>query len=124
MRKRLHKLPNAEVNVAPLVDVLLILLVILLLAMPTFHKRAPVDLPSTALTGEPSPVAAVRLFVGRDGALYLDDNKVDISRALAKVTENSSVELGADKDVKYSDLMHLMAALQARKPRELSLVTR
>lgn len=113
----------AEINITPLVDVLLILLVILMLVMPAFVKRVPVELPQTQFAGAPVPVASMRVFLKDEGRVYVDDQPVPRSDLLERVKPGVSVEVGAAKDVRYEDLMHLVAEIQSRNPRDISLLT-
>jgi biopolymer transport protein TolR len=120
-RRRLSAM--SDINITPLVDVLLILLVVIMLAMPAFVKRAPVDLPQTQFGGAPTPVASLRVYVDVEGRTFLDDKPVSRGDILERVGPGTSVELGADKAVTYEALMSLMTDLQAKNPRELSLLS-
>jgi len=122
-RKALRR-PAAGINVTPLVDVLLILLVLLLLAMPLQVKRLPVDLPRTALGGTPTPQQTLPLSLGADGQIYLATAPVSLPEALKKVTATSTVELSIDKDVRYERIAQTISAIQARNPKDIVLITR
>ena len=116
--------PLADINIAPLVDVLLVLLVVLMLAMPMFVKRLPVELPQTSLTGTPTPIKALTVSLLADGTLKLGDSPVQLEVALAKVTSTVSVEISADKDVTYDVLAKTVSQFQARGPQDIVLLTR
>lgn len=119
-RRALRTTP--AINVTPLVDVLLILLVILMLAMPAYVKRLAVDLPVTSLSGAPVAASNLRLTLLANGSLQLDGAPID--RAIAvKKANGSSVELAVDKTVPYEQLAQLLAELQGNGSREVSLLT-
>jgi biopolymer transport protein ExbD len=116
--------PLAAINVTPLVDVLLILMVILMVAMPLFAKKLPVDLPKTSLDAAPAARNTVKIGLGPRGVIFLDGQEVKRSTALLAVTDSSSVELYPDGTVPYSDIAALVADVSAKHPRDLALITR
>jgi biopolymer transport protein ExbD len=63
---------RAEINVTPLVDVVLVLLVILLLVSPMLEDEIPIDVPSAAHATAPADAKLPRLVLGADGSLALD----------------------------------------------------
>lgn len=120
----MRRKPLAAINITPLVDVLLILLVVLMLAMPMFVKRLPVDLPQTSLAGSPAPVKALEVSVREDGGWWVKGSPVSKAHALSQITPETSVELSADKSVRYEALAQAIAAIQEKAPKEIALVTR
>jgi biopolymer transport protein ExbD len=114
----------AHINITPLVDVLLILVVLLMLAMPMYVKRLPVDLPRTELGGTPTPqqVLPVALYPG--GKVRLAQSDVELPVILEKINPGVTVELAIDKTVQYDDIAQVIAAIQERQPKEIVLVTR
>lgn len=116
--------PLATINITPLVDVLLILLVVLMLAMPMFVKRLPVDLPVTDLAGAPTPMQALSVSVLKDGRLQIKDSPTDLAGLSVRITPTTTVELSVDKEVSYETLAKVVVAVQARNPKEVILLTR
>lgn len=114
----------ASINITPLVDVLLILLVVLMLAMPMFVKRLPVDLPVTDMAGTPTPMKALPVAILRDGKLQVSGSPVDLAGLGVRITSQTTVELSVDKEVTYESLAQVVAAIQARNPKEVILLTR
>lgn len=114
----------ASINVTPLVDVLLILLVVLMLAMPMFVKRLPVDLPVTDMAGTPTPMKALPVAILRDGKLQVSGSPADLAGLGVRITSQTTVELSVDKEVTYESLAQVVAAIQARNPKEVILLTR
>lgn len=120
MRKR----PTANINVTPLVDVLLILLVILMLVAPLAVKRLPVELPRTELAGTPVLVKALQVSVSADGGIYLDGSPVSPQELRQRIRPDTSVELYIDKSVTYERLAQVANEVQAAGPKEVVLVSR
>lgn len=123
-----HSEPISEINVTPLVDVMLVLLVIFILTAPLLAQAIRVDLPQTvaALTAEP---AAVYLTLFADGHYELDKNNVDaISLAAALsdrlVTEPELVlRLESDATVPYEQVAQLLAIAKQAGVKRLSMAT-
>lgn len=116
--------PIASINVTPLVDVLLILLVVLMLSMPMFIKRLPVDLPKTELGGTPTPMKSLAVSISKEGKLQLGDTPVELDVVLLQVNPTATVELSVDKDASYEKLATVVSAVQAKNPKEIILLTR
>lgn len=114
----------AAINITPLVDVLLILLVLLLLAMPMYVKRLPVDLPRTELGGTPTPqqVLSVTLLPGDE--LRVNSVRSNIPDLQRQVGPTVTVELAIDKTVEYDAIAQVVAAVQDKRPKEIVLITR
>lgn len=118
-----RRAPVATVNITPLVDVLLILLVVLLLAMPMYVKRLPVDLPSTSLGGMPTPVKSLSVALTKSGKIYVNQSEVDLEALKKMVNASTTVELSIDKEVKYSEIAVVVAEIQSNSPKEVLLLT-
>lgn len=119
-----HRKPLAAINITPLVDVLLILLSVLILAMPMFAKRFPVSMPATSSAGIPTAVSAISVSVSESGTLYLGESVATLDQVLSKVTSKSSVEIAASSSAKYEHVAKLLAAINEKSPKEISLVTK
>src|SRR5258705_9106898 len=100
----------AQINVTPLVDVMLVLLVIFMVTAPIIQQGVSVDLPKTraaALNSQEDP-----LVVGltKDGTIYLNDNRIALADlknklvAIAQASTDRAVLLRADRTVPYGDV--------------------
>lgn len=116
--------PLADINITPLVDTLLVLLVVLMLVMPLYVRRLPVELPRTGLIGAPVAARTLLVTLDADGRLGLAGTQVSLSDVQAAVDTTTSVEIAADAAVAYTHLARLVAALQERGVREVALATR
>jgi biopolymer transport protein ExbD len=114
----------SAINITPLVDVLLILLVILMLAMPMFVKRLPVDLPQTSLGGAPTLTHSLTVSLNAAGKLFVDNNPTTLEQLKTKIDATVSVELSVDKDTTYDKIAGVITELQGKGPKDISLMTR
>src|SRR3954447_26095167 len=106
-RSRGRYRPMAEINVTPMVDVMLVLLVIFMVTAPLLTVGVPVDLPKTkaaAMNNDDKPLV---VSVKKDGSIYLQDTAIDMDSLgprLAAITASkpdTTVYVRADKDINY-----------------------
>jgi biopolymer transport protein TolR len=116
--------PLTAVNVTPLVDVLLILLVIMMLAMPLFVKRLPVSMPETKLDAPPVAAKAMRVALGPNKAYYLEEAKTTLRDVVDHVSEGATVEVYVDAAVSYQELTGFTDALYTKSPKDIVLMSR
>jgi biopolymer transport protein ExbD len=116
--------PLTTINVTPLVDVLLILLVILMLAMPLFVKRLPVSMPETKLDAPPVAAKTMRVALGPNMAYFLEDAKTSLNDVLNHVGEGATVEVYVDQAVSYKELTAFTDALYSKFPKDVILMSR
>jgi biopolymer transport protein ExbD len=74
---RVSDAPLAQINVTPLVDVLLVLLVITMITSPVLTHKLKLDLPQHSFKDELTPTESVRLSIHADGSMYWNDTPVD-----------------------------------------------
>jgi biopolymer transport protein TolR len=122
----------AEINVTPMVDVMLVLLIIFMVTAPLLVAGVPVDLPDSkagALDQERKPV---QISLEADGALFLDDQPVppaELGRRLAGIAAVSHerggprIFLRADRSLDYGRVMAVMGEINAAGLRKVALVS-
>ncbi len=112
----------SEINVTPLVDVMLVLLVIFIIAAPLMASRIQLDLPPAApasATQTPEPAAAVSLSLNKEGQLFWDDQPLDMATARQRLAEaakkdaSTEVQLRADAAAPYGQVVQLIGMAQA-----------
>ncbi|HEX2012849.1 MAG TPA: biopolymer transporter ExbD [Roseateles sp.] len=111
--------PMGEINMTPLIDVMLVLLVIFMITAPLMSSSLRLDLPeSEAATTSDAP-AFVAVALQADGGLYLGDEKLDPAlfreriAAMAKGRPELEVQLRADRAVPYGQVAELIGWVQA-----------
>jgi biopolymer transport protein ExbD len=121
----------SEINVTPLVDVMLVLLVVFLVTAPLLTNTVRVNLPQTAKTNATSPEQKKSVNVGIDasGRVYLDKREVTVTqiepelRGLRARYPELSVHLNADRAVSYGIVAKAMTAVDRAGIPRLSVLT-
>lgn len=111
------------VNITALVDVLLVLVIVLIIAMPLHVKRLPVELPKTGLSGTPSVVNALPISIASDGPLLVRGAPTSDASLLNLITPATTLEVSVDKSVSYEKIAKTLSLLQERSPKEIILLT-
>jgi len=120
---------RAEINVTPLVDVMLVLLVIFMVMTPLLRRQLPVELPLAA-HGAESRQAQVTLTATGDGTILLDARRIDegdLGRALADVyatRADKTIFLEADRSLPYGRVVELMDACRAAGVERIGVLTK
>jgi len=123
----------AEINVTPLVDVMLVLLIIFMVTAPLLLAGVPVDLPESAAGALDQEKKPVQLSIDQAGAVFIDDREVQMAALpdrLAQIAARSGkgkdspqIFLRADKALDYGRVMAVMGALNHAGLNRVALVT-
>ena len=121
----------AEINVTPLVDVMLVLLIIFMVTAPLLTAGVPVELPDSRANALPQKPKQVTISMTSDGKTYLDQADVapgELGQRLAGIAPGADgkpplVTLRADKALPYGDVMAVMGELNHAGFTSISLVT-
>jgi biopolymer transport protein TolR len=120
----------AEINVTPLVDVMLVLLIIFMVTAPLLTSAVPVNLPDSAANPLDQDPDQITVSIDRDGFIYLDDALIEpggFPAALDSISARSSepplVTLRADRALDYGRVIAVMAELNRAGFNSISLVT-
>ncbi len=118
-----------EINMTPLVDVMLVLLIIFIITIPVMKHAVNIDLPRATNQPEDTKPQTVRLSVASDGSYYWNENKVT-DEAMAALLKEEGVKdpqpelhIRGDKDVRYERVAQVMAAAQQAGMRKIGFVT-
>ena len=110
--------PMSEINVTPMVDVMLVLLVIFILTAPLLASSIKLDLPKTdAATASEAP-KFVALVIDKAGQIYLNDKPIALDALRASLMQtavknpDTEVQLRADESVPYGKVVEVMGAAQ------------
>ncbi len=120
---------RAEINVTPLVDVVLVLLVILLLVAPMLKEEVPVELPVVAHADAKSRTATPTLSVAADGGVSFEGAPVpsaDLAerlKALYADRTDKAVMLAADRGLGYARVVEVLDACRAAGIERIGIVT-
>ena len=117
------------INVTPLVDVMLVLLVIFMVTTPMMQQGVTVDLPTASGAALPPDEKAIIVSVTVDGHTFLNDDEFSLDDITAKLqaieqeTPGTLVYLRADHDASYGTVVGVMAALKAAGVERLGMMT-
>ena len=109
--------PNAEINVTPFIDVMLVLVVVLMIVAPLATVTIPVTLPQSSASSTPPPAAPVTVTVQTDGTIYVGNTKtqqINLIPVLLTATKgnlSTRIFLRGDKHLEYGQLMEVMNKL-------------
>jgi biopolymer transport protein TolR len=109
--------PLAEINVTPMVDVMLVLLIIFMVTAPLMTSGVSVDLPKTNAQQLNSDSKPLTVSIKADGSIFLQEEPVDDSELVAKlqaIAQNNSdrrIFVRGDKDLAYGRIMQVMGTI-------------
>jgi biopolymer transport protein TolR len=120
----------AQINVTPLVDVMLVLLVIFMVTAPIIQQGVQVNLPQAKAGAIPGTEELLVVTIAKSGKVYLNDNPMTLAelgdklRAIRKLQADKQVYLRADQDVRYGLVMKAVAEIKQAGIERLGMVTR
>jgi biopolymer transport protein TolR len=121
--------PLAEINVTPLVDVMLVLLVIFMVTAPLMVAGVPVDLPKTSAT-RLSPIhRPMVVSLARDASIYVRDERVEPQALLSRLRDMRSAEgdgvvyVRADRSIPYGQVMEILGLVGGAGYSRVSLLS-
>jgi biopolymer transport protein ExbD len=121
---------KADINVTPLVDVMLVLLIIMMLVAPMLQQGVPITLPQASNTvDKPDTQEQTVLAISRDSGYYLNAKPVQESEMVTRLTEllenkkEKIVIIRADGEAPYSAVMTAMDQLRAAGIEDIGLIT-
>jgi biopolymer transport protein TolR len=126
-----RKAVMAEINVTPMVDVMLVLLIIFMVSAPLLTVGVPLDLPQTQAKSLDQQKDPLTLSVNLKGQVFLNDTEIPIDDLVTKLKAITDARGGmderifvrGDKKVDYGTVMKVMGRLSAAGFRRVALVT-
>lgn len=126
-----RRTPMAEINVTPLVDVMLVLLIIFMVTAPMLTAGVPVDLPDSRANALPQEPEQITVSIVGDGTIYLDEAALapgELPDRLANIAPGADgnppqVTLRADRTLDYGRVMAVMGELNRAGFNQIQLVT-
>lgn len=119
----------SEINVTPLVDVMLVLLVIFIVTAPLMTRTIHVDLPETQADAPVDPTEHLHVTMDKHGAAYLEEREVALDVLEAELRSRHagnpglSIQVHGDRDTPYGSMAMMMAVIQRSGITKINLVT-
>jgi biopolymer transport protein ExbD len=119
----------SEINMTPLVDVMLVLLIIFIITVPVMKHAVPVELPRASSQAPDPAVQSVRLTVDAQGDFYFNEARVSdeeldrLLREQAARQPQPQVQLKGDRSVRYERVAQALAAVQRAGLQNIGFVT-
>ena len=130
-RGRRRAAPMAEINVTPMVDVMLVLLIIFMVSAPLLTVGVPLDLPQTQAKSLDQDKNPLTLSVNLKGQVFLNETEIPLDQLVPKLKAITEARAGlderifvrGDKKVDYGTVMKVMGRLSQAGFRRVALVT-
>jgi biopolymer transport protein ExbD len=110
-----------EINMTPLIDVMLVLLIVFILAVPTIQSAIPLNLPKARSVAAQQPAEPVRLDIDAQGQAYwngkavTEEALISLAQQVAKQEPQPVVRLSGDRVVSYERVLQTLSILQAAR---------
>jgi biopolymer transport protein TolR len=128
-RRRSRRGALSEINVTPLVDVMLVLLIVFMISAPLLTAGVPVELPKTEASALQNQSEPLTVSIRADGSIFVKEDAVPFSglaprlREMAGGETSKPIYVRADGKAAYAVVAQVMAALQAAGFTSMNLVT-
>lgn len=121
--------PMADINVTPMVDVMLVLLVIFIITAPLFTHAIKLDLPTAQSAPAPEKPETISLSINGEGRIFWNNDAIEQKDLDAKLAEAAKkqpqpeLQLRADKATRYEVIAQVMSAAQTNGMTKMGFVT-
>ena len=119
-----------DLNITPLVDIMLVLLAILMVTAPVIEFEEPINLPTGSKSQQSQDVAKIDIIITKDRIVTLNKNKVEISNFADNFLlfskgkdQNTPIHIRADKRLKYDDIVYVLKSVKEAGFFKVALVT-
>ena len=129
MNTRSEQAAMSEINVTPLVDVMLVLLIVFIVTAPLLMQAVKVNLPKTAAVSPMKPTKTLQMAIDAQGGVFIDQRLIHFEtleaelRKIAAQDADPSVQIHADESVRYGRVAQVLAMLQRVGITKLAFVT-
>ncbi|PRM90527.1 biopolymer transporter ExbD [Aliarcobacter cryaerophilus] len=119
-----------DLNITPLVDIMLVLLAILMVTAPVIEFEEPINLPTGSKSQQSQDVAKIDIIITKDRNVTLNKNKIEISNFADSFLlfskgkdQNTPIHIRADKSLKYDDIIYVLKSVKEAGFFKVALVT-
>jgi biopolymer transport protein TolR len=125
-----RQLPDIHINIAPLVEVMLVLIIIFMITAPMLNVGVPVDLPKTRASSlNESASQPIIVSIDKDSNIFVEEAKIsldDLVRKLPMILENGksdTVYVRGDRELPYGKVMEIMGIISSSGACKVSLIS-
>ncbi|ESX76659.1 MULTISPECIES: protein TolR [unclassified Mesorhizobium] len=128
-RRGRHHALISEINVTPMVDVMLVLLIIFMVAAPLLTVGVPVDLPETKAKAMNADTQPITISIDATGKIFLQETEIPLEELVAKLQAISKtgyeerIRIHGDKATNYGTAMEVMAQIAAAGYKNIGLMS-
>ncbi len=128
-RRRRRTAVMAEINVTPMVDVMLVLLIIFMVSAPLLTVGVPIDLPQTSANPLNEEKEPLTITVNTEGKVFLQETQIEVDElaprliAITNSGYDERIYVRGDRNVNYGAVMKVMGSLSAAGFKRVALVT-
>ncbi|MBT5416148.1 MAG: protein TolR [Rhodospirillaceae bacterium] len=120
--------PISEINVTPMVDVMLVLLIIFMITAPLLTVGVPVDLPKTDAPQITQPSEPLVITIDEDGVIYLQESETPLENLVPRLTAiteskpDTRIFVRGDRNVQYGKIMEVMGTVASAGFAKVALI--
>lgn len=124
-----ERLPTSEINMVPLIDVMLVLLIVFMITAPLLTHSVKIDLPKAASQPNVEKPETIALALDADGKMYWNDEPLSEEALTARLRDAAAkspqpeLHLRADHDTRYQKLAELMSAAREAGIEKMGFIT-
>ena len=129
-RRRSRKnTPISDINVTPLVDVMLVLLIVFMVTAPLLTVGVPIELPKTSAKQMTDDNEPLTITIDKNSKIYIQEMEIDFDdlteklEAIGQSNFDQKIYINGDKDISYEVLMKVMAKISSSGYTSIGLVT-
>ena len=121
--------PMAEINMTPLVDVMLVLLIVFMITIPVMQHAVKVDLPQASSQRNDVKPESINLSIAANGQVFWNNSPIDLNtlsiyaQTAAKKSPQPEVQLKADKNVRYESVAQVLSTTKRSGLTKIGFVT-
>ena len=130
IKKYKRVVKNTYINVAPLVEVMLVLIIIFMITVPVLNVGVPVDLPQTkAAALNDTKTQPIVVSINKEAKLFIEEAEIsldDLIKKLPTILENAksdTIYIRGDKDLQYGTIMEVMGIIASSGACKVSLIS-
>lgn len=128
-QRHARRRPQSEINVTPLVDVMLVLLIVFMVTAPLLTAGVPIDLPKTSAQQIQGTDEPLEVGIDAQGRIYLQKTEVQLVeliprlQAISKGAADRRIFVKGDKAIGYGRVMEVMGTINAAGFTKVALIT-